>query len=51
MLYANVAMIRLAKLLGGDEGADMHAIATEELRARQVQNPRALADVLVPGFR
>ncbi len=51
MLYANAARLRLADAVGGDDGVEMRKTALADLRARTVQNPDAVADVLVPGFR
>jgi hypothetical protein len=50
MLYANAALVHLAELTGGDDGAALRDEAIGELRTRQVLNPVALARVLVPGF-
>jgi hypothetical protein len=49
-LYAVVARVRLAGLVGGDEGASLRAAAAAFFRAQEVTNPPALLDMVAPGW-
>ena len=49
-LYAVAARVRLARLVGGDEGAGLSAAAEGFFRAQEVKNPPALLQVLAPGW-
>jgi tetratricopeptide (TPR) repeat protein len=49
-LYAAAARRRLGKIVGGDRGAELLNQAEELMRKRQIKNPVAFANLLVPGF-
>jgi len=49
-LYAAAARRRLGEIVGGDRGAELLNQADELMRKRQIKNPMAFANLLVPGF-
>ncbi len=49
-LYAAAARARLAALVGGDEGKRWRAESDAWLSGEKVRNPRAMIDMLAPGF-
>ena len=49
-LYAAAARCRLGEIVGGDRGAELLAQADEAMRKRQIKNPAAFANLLVPDF-
>jgi hypothetical protein len=42
--------VRLAGLVGGDEGAALQATAAAFFRAQEVTNPAALLEMIAPGW-
>ena len=49
-LYAAAARCRLGEIVGGDRGRELLAQTDELMRKRQVKNPEAFANLLVPAF-
>jgi tetratricopeptide (TPR) repeat protein len=49
-LYAAAARRRLGKIVGGDRGAELLNQADELMHRRQIKNPVAFANLLVPAF-
>ena len=49
-LYAAAARRRLGKIVGGDSGAELLKQADELMCKRQIKNPVAFANLLVPAF-
>ncbi len=48
-LWAACARLRLGRLLGGDEGRELAALAHEQMRARAVAEPDRFVAVYAPG--
>ena len=49
-LYAAAARCRLGEIVGGDRGRELLSQTDELMRKRQVKNPEAFANLLVPAF-
>ena len=48
--FATTARLRKGRLVGGDQGRAMIAAAEQTIRDQDLVNPRALANMLAPGF-